>query len=161
MRIPVLVCCLGLLVAIATPAQAQWKWKDARGQVHVSDIPPPREVQDKDILQRPSPAQRRASPAASAPAASAPAARPTVDPEIEARRKRAEAEQQAKAAAENDKIASLRAENCQRARRHLASLETGQRLARTNDKGEREVLDDKARAEEVAHARRAIDADCR
>ena len=37
-------------------------------------------------------------------------------------------------------------DNCQRARSHMASLESGQRVASTNDKGEREILDDNQRA---------------
>ena len=47
-----------LTVLAAPPAFAQWKWKDAQGRVTVSDLPPPRSVPDKDILQRPE-AQRR------------------------------------------------------------------------------------------------------
>jgi hypothetical protein len=159
MRLRLLVC--GLVLAAALPAHAQWKWKDARGQVHVSDTPPPHDVPDKDIVQRPT--QRRApvaSTAASTPASAAPT-RPPTDPELEARKARAEAEQKAKAKADDDKVAAMRAENCQRARQHMATLQSGQRLARMNAQGEREVLDDKARAEEMASARRVIDADCR
>ena len=48
-----LVCALGLCSA----AQAQWKWRDKDGRVTASDLPPPRDVADKDILQRPSLAQ--------------------------------------------------------------------------------------------------------
>ncbi|WP_088287412.1 DUF4124 domain-containing protein [Ideonella sp. A 288] len=169
MRSTPLLCSLMLLALAASPVQAQWKWKDSKGQVHVSDIPPPREVQDKDILQRPNVQVRRAAtavpvatPAASAAMGSASAAsRPTVDPELEARRKKLEAEQQAKAKAEEDKQAALRAENCQRARQQMAALQSGQRIARVNTSGEREILDDKGRADEMATARRVMDSDCR
>jgi hypothetical protein len=34
-------------------------------------------------------------------------------------------------------------------------------MARTNDKGEREILDDKARADEMRRTREIIAADCR
>jgi len=178
MRVLFLVCGLSVLLGLPWPAQAQWKWKDARGQTHVSDIPPPREIEDKDILQRPAPPKRSgpagravaatpaaagaaAAAAASAAAASAVASRPGVDPELEARKARAEAEQRAKAKAEEDKLAAQRAENCQRARQHMTALQSGQRMARTNSKGEREVLDDNARADEMVQARRVIDSDCR
>ena len=171
MRLPLLLCAAWMAVVVAAPAQAQWKWKDAKGQVHVSDIPPPREVQDKDILQRPAPAARKpgatplaasvsATQAAAASAASA-AAKSGIDPELAARKAKAEAEQKAKTKAEEDKLAQQRAENCQRARGHLAALQTGQRAARANAQGEREVLDDKGRAEESALARRVIESDCR
>ena len=171
MRLPLLLCAACLALSMALPAQAQWKWKDAKGQVHVSDIPPPRDVLDKDILQRPAPAIRKsgatpvatASGPAAAPASGAGsgAARTGVDPELAARKSKAEAEQKAKAKAEEDKLAQQRAENCQRARGHLAALQTGQRAVRANAQGEREVLDDKGRAEEMALARRVIDSDCR
>ena len=49
----------------------------------------------------------------------------------------------------------------QRARRSLVTLESGQRMARTNDKGEREVLDDKARAEETKRTRGIIASECK
>lgn len=169
MRLPVLLCAAWLAVAIAAPAQAQWKWKDGKGQVHVSDIPPPRDVQDKDILQRPAPAARKpgatpvaasAAQAASASAVSA-AAKSGIDPELAARKAKADAEQKAKTKADEDKLAQQRAENCQRARGHLAALQTGQRAARANAQGEREVLDDKGRADEMALARRVIESDCR
>lgn len=157
---------VALLLLATLPAEAQWKWKDGRGQTHVSDTPPPREVPDKDILQRPNQLARRAAPAAavaaSAPAASASAAsRPKVDTELETRKAKAEAEQKAKTKAEEDKQAALRAENCQRARQHLATLQSGQRIARVNSKGEREILDDQGRNQEQQVAQRVIDSDCR
>jgi hypothetical protein len=156
-----------LLLAVL-PAHAQWKWKDSKGQTHISDLPPPRDIPDKDVLQRPSEISRKATvqsaAAASdaAPAASAvPAAKPRVDPEIEARRSRLEQEQKAKAKAEEDKLAAQRADNCARAKQQLAGLDSGMRLARVNDKGEREILDDKARAEEAQRARQLIASECR
>lgn len=151
-----------LLVMLAAPAQAQWKWRDASGRITVSDLPPPRETPEKDILQRPDGTVRRAAPAA-APA-SAPAAVPAppmVDRELEARRRAAEQEQAAQQKADEERVAQQRAENCRRARAHLSALESGQRIARMNDKGEREILDDRARADEMRQARQVISTDCR
>ncbi|MFG5410725.1 hypothetical protein ABXN37_24710 [Piscinibacter sakaiensis] len=39
-------------------------------------------------------------------------------------------------------------------------LDDGVRIARTNEKGEREILDDKARAAEQARLRAVVAADC-
>ena len=161
------VAALCAMLATAAPdAWAQWKWKDGKGQVHVSDLPPPRDIPDKDVMQRPSDSVRRAAPAAAAQASAAsapgaPAAKPKVDPELEARKARQEAEQKAKDKAAEDKASSQRSENCQRARQHLATLESGMRIARLNDKGEREILDDKARAEEMQRARQVMASECR
>ena len=162
-----LAAVLGLLaLALATsPALSQYKWKDSQGQIHVSDLPPPRDVPEKDVLQRPNLAVRPAPPpsAAAASAASAPllTSKPLLDPELEARRKRAEDEARARSRADEARLAAQRAENCQRARQQLASLESGQRLVRYNDRGERIVLDDAARADEAQAAQRAMAQDCR
>jgi type IV secretory pathway VirB10-like protein len=149
-----------VLAVAVLPAHAQWKWRDKNGQITASDLPPPREVADKDILQRPNTTQRPApaQPAASAPAT--PAAAP-VDRELEARKQAAEKETQARAKADDMRLAAQRAENCNRARAHASALDSGQRIARVNAQGEREILDDKGRAEEMQRARQVIAADCK
>lgn len=157
--------CLAALLLGAGPALAQYKWKDSRGQVHASDMPPPRDIPDKDVLQRPSsnPSRAAAAPAAGATLAAS-AAQPgklPVDPELEARRKRTEDEAKVLKRADEDRLAAQRSENCQRARQQMATLDNGQRLVRYTDKGERVVLDDTARADEAQAARRAIAQDCR
>lgn len=152
-----------LLLGASGPASAQYKWKDSRGQVHASDLPPPREIPDKDVLQRPAGA-RSVTAAASAPAPAGTAAsapRAPVDAELEARRRRAEQEAQAKARADEAAAAAQRADNCQRARQQLATLDSGRRLLRQNARGEPEVMDDAARAAEAQRARQVIAADCR
>ena len=149
---------------IASPAEAQWKWRDSRGQVHISDIPPPRDVPDKDVLQRPEVSVRKPPAAVPAPAAAAVASAPAkaaVDPELEERRKRAEQEQAARAEADKQKAAAARKDNCQRARDQLATLDSGQRIARIKADGEREILDDDMRAKETKRARDIIASECR
>jgi hypothetical protein len=157
--------CAMLTAAAPETAWAQWKWKDGKGQVHVSDLPPPRDIPDKDVMQRPNDSVRRAAAAAAAQASAASAgasvSKPKVDPELEARRARQEQEQKAREKAAEDKASSQRSENCQRARQHMATLESGMRLARVNEKGEREILDDKARAEEMQRARQVMASECR
>ena len=116
------------------------------------------------MLQKPSMAVQRAAaqptPAPSAPSAET-VAKAKVDPELEARRKKSETEQADKQKAEDVKVAAQRAENCQRAKSHMSSLDSGIRLSRTNEKGEREILDDKQRADEVQRTRQIIASDCR
>ena len=159
---------LAALLVAALPAHAQWQWRDKSGQVTISDLPPPRDVPDKDILKRPEPARKAVAPpavaASSAPAAASAAAvpvRPAGDKELEAKKRLAEQEQQAKARADEQKLAAQRADNCRRARAYLSDLQSGQRIARTNDKGEREVLDDKARSDELRRANEVIKTDCK
>jgi hypothetical protein len=153
-----------LLALLALPAEAQWKWRDATGHVQYSDLPPPMSTPEKDILSRPSQHKASATPAPAASAASAtgaPLTPRTVDPDLEAKRKKAEADQAAKLKVDEDKIAAAKADNCNRAKGQLKTLESGVRLARTNDKGEREILDDPAREAEMKRSRDAIAADCK
>ena len=150
----------------AGAAMAQYKWKDSRGQVQFSDQPPPREVPDKDILQRPAAGARRAPADSTAAATGLPASasgtgRAAQDTELQARRKKAEQEATARQQADEQRLAAQRADNCQRARQQIAMLETGQRIQRLNERGERVILDDAARNAELDVARRLADADCR
>lgn len=167
---------LALLAALAftllaLPAEAQWKWKDKNGHVQYSDLPPPPGTPDQDILGKPGSQKGRISiiqtaaagsgvPGAASAASGALSPR-TVEPELEAKRKKAEAEVAAKAKAEDAKVAAARADNCTRAKAQMATLDSGIRLARANAKGEREFLDDKQRADEARRVRDTIAADCR
>jgi hypothetical protein len=163
-------------VGLSLPAAAQWKWKDKSGRVQYSDLPPPSAVSDADILQRPNGSGSRKQPPAFAPdsaqaavaamagasAASAAASGPArVEPELEAKRRKAADDEAAKRRAEEEKLKAARADNCQRAKSQLRALEDGMRMARVNDKGEREILDDKGRAEETKRARDVVASDCK
>ncbi len=152
-------------IFIATPALAQWKWRDKSGLTQYSDLAPPPGTLDADILQRPNATQLRA-PVAAAPAASAAsgadALRPkTVEPELEAKRRKAEQEKADKAKVDDDRRVAAQADNCARARSYLRTLQDGVRITRANDKGEREYLDDKARADETKRTRDIVSSDCK
>jgi Domain of unknown function (DUF4124) len=153
---------MALCVASVAAESVPWKYRDAQGRIVVSDLPPPAGVQDKDILERPTTVVRRAAAPAQAATASAPA-NPALaqrnDPELDARRKKAADELEMKQKLQQEKDAAQRTENCGRAKSHLAALNDGQRIARTNDKGEREILDDKGRAEEMQRARQVMASD--
>ncbi len=155
------------LLAASGPAGAQYQWKDSRGQVHASDLPPPRDIPDKDVLKRPASGQRATTPpvapvASPGTAASAPQlVKAPVDPELEARRKRADEDSLRRARADEDRLAAQRSENCQRARQHLAMVASGQRLLRYNERGEPVVIDDAGRADDAQAARRVMATDCR
>jgi hypothetical protein len=168
-------CATLLLLACAVfgaDAQAQsiWKWRDATGAIQISDRPPPKEVPDKDVLLRPALARAASSgDVASMPASAASAAilgaAAGVDADLEARKRKLQQEQQQakqeQEAAQKRRQAAARAENCDRARSHLAIIDSGQRMARLNSQGEREVLDDKARAAERQRTDAQISQNCR
>ena len=166
-----MVLLAGLGMALALPADAQWKWKDKSGRVQYSDLPPPASISEQDILLKPNGAQRQvaaaarpaAAPASAASAASGVAALSpkTVEPELEAKRRKVEEEKAAKEKAEEQRMAAAKADNCSRARAQLRTLDDGIRIARTNPKGEREILDDKGRAEERKRTADIMASDCK
>jgi hypothetical protein len=55
----------------------------------------------------------------------------------------------------------VKRENCARAQDALRTLETGQRVARTDTKGERYFLDDAQTAQETARARQSVQEWCK
>jgi Domain of unknown function (DUF4124) len=151
------------LVSLSMVAQAQWKWRDAQGRVQYSDQPPPPGVAAKDVLQSPiaAPPPRVVAPA-SAPAAAAPGkAASTADPALEAKRKQAQQEAEAKRKAEEAQQTQVKAQNCDRARDYMRTLDSGIRVARTNAKGEREIMDDATRAREAESTRQIMQSQCR
>ena len=162
------VALLALLAAslITLPATAQWKWRDKGGHVQYSDLPPPSGTADADILARPNPSMRRSTPTSVAPVAApnsaavatATASAPrSADPELEAKRKKAEDDK-----AEQERVAAMKLDNCSRARAQMTTLQSGIRLATTNAKtGEREFMDDKQRSDETRRVQQVISNDCK
>lgn len=156
-----------LVLAAATllacgSATAQWQWLDSTGRKVFSDTPPPAGTPEKNILKTPG-ARVAAAPAPTAVAATSTSATPKPagrDEQLEARKKQAEEAEQAKKKLEADKLAKARADNCERAKRAKTTLDSGIRIATTNAKGEREILDDKARAAEAQRIDETIRSDC-
>lgn len=171
---------LTLVVALAggsfaAAAFAQWQWLEKDGRKVFSDRPPPAEIQDKDVIKRPSGAIRKAvttdATTTAATAAGKPASAPALkastpklsgkDAELEAKKKKAEDEDAVKKKSDEDKMAQSKAENCERAKSSLATLQSGVRMASTNAKGEREIYDDAKRQIETKRTQDIIDSSCK
>ncbi|MBP7566236.1 MAG: DUF4124 domain-containing protein [Burkholderiaceae bacterium] len=180
----------GAFCALPLAASAQWTWLDAGGRKVFSDKAPPPEVPERNIIKRPggtvvrstAPSAPAAAAAPAALSADAPAdappnaaaaspgsasgaaagARPPVgqDKELLERTRQAEAAEAQRKKAEADQLARARADNCNRARQAKASLDSGVRIAQVNAKGEREIMDDAARAAEARRVQQTIQADC-
>lgn len=161
---------LGLLCACSW-ASAQWQWLDKDGLKVFSDRSPPAEVPEKNILKRPN--GRIAAPAAPVaadgasvvPATPNPASAPLskgagVDKELEAKKKQAADAEAAKKKAEEERIAKAKIENCARAKQAKDTLDSGMRIGRVNGSGEREILDEAARAAEVKRIQSVMASDC-
>ncbi len=158
-------------LACATPASAQWAWRDASGKMVFSDAPPPRSVAARDIVRQPAaptasrpriPAEPVAEAAAEAKATPARPAVPTLaEREIESRRRQQLLAEAEKKAADEDAQRVRSTENCERLRAYQRALEGGFRVARVNAAGEQEILGDAQRAAEVERTRAQIGEQCR
>lgn len=162
-----LLACLTL----ATPAAAQWAWRDENGRLVYSDRPSPAGVKGENIVRQPgvhaTPAAPSAAPAAEGKAeakggAKAPASGPktVADLEMDFRKRQQERAEAEKKQADEQAQAARKAQDCERARGYLRSLEEGQRIARTDAQGNREFLDDAQRAAEISRMREAVARTC-
>jgi type IV secretory pathway VirB10-like protein len=173
-----------LLAASALSALAQWSWRDANNQVVFSDLPPPPSVKPSQILRQPGanapvalvapPPSEPAAPAgASAPAAqpvpAAPGATPLpapgapksmADREMEFRKRTQDREAAERKAAETEARASQLAQECQRSRGYLRSLEDGIQIVRDDGQGNRNYINDAQREAEKQRLRDAIGRNC-
>ena len=136
------------ILMLAGPALAQqYKWVE-NGRVRYGDVPPP--GVNATRLKGPTP------PSAPPPAAGAKGPQTAAEKEADFRKRRQEAEK----AREKQDVAAQEAagkrENCERAQEYLRTIESGQRISRTDAKGERYFLDDAQRAQELNGARQAV-----
>ncbi len=159
-----LICMALCLYALA--ASAQWQWMDKDGRKVFSDRPPPADIPEKSILKRPGnrgPAVTAVPPVAAVPAAAPGAATGPagVDKSLQDKKKQAEEAEAAKRKAEEERVAKAMAENCARAQQAKASFDSGMRISRLNEKGEREFMDDAARAAEGERLQSIINQNCK
>jgi hypothetical protein len=165
-RAPAAVVVLALGLA-AGPVLAQWQWIDGGGRKVYSDTAPPADVPEKNILKRPGqsstiPPAGPQAPSATPPSDGAQATTPrAASNELELKKKKADEAAKAKQKADEDKAALARADNCQRARKSKAALDSGSRIASVNAKGEREFMDDSTRAAESRRLQQIVQDNCR
>jgi hypothetical protein len=142
-----------LLFAAAASAQ-QYKWVDKDGKVRYGDVPPP----GANVT-------RLKPPPSSAPAPSAAAKKDgggkALSPEEAYRQRQEAARKDSEKQAQADQEKSANQENCSRARESLAALESGQRISRTDAKGERYYLEDAQIAQETGRARELVKQYCK
>jgi hypothetical protein len=153
--------------ALSLSASAQWQWVDKDGRKIFSDRPPPADIPEKNIVRQPNMRSRSANDAQTANGAQPAAANASapksagVDKELAEKAKQKTDAEEAKRKQEEERIAKMQAESCARARQAMGGLSAGVRVARTNDQGEREFLDEAGRAQEASRIQAIIDQDCK
>lgn len=158
------LACL-LATAAALPVAAQiYSWRDTNGKMHYSDVPPA--SGEATVLRAnalPAAPAANAEPGDKAAQAAPPADKPKTlaERELEFRQRRAQAAEAEAKAEQEQTAAAQRTAECERARNQLAALKSGQRMATYDAQGERVVLDDQRRAQEIERMGQLVDARCK
>lgn len=135
-----------ILAFSGTALAQQYKWRDENGRVRYGDVPPPG-VNATRLRPPPAPS-------------STPAAKSFKERDAEFRKRQQEAEKEREKQQQTAENASAKREGCQRAQEYIRTIESGQRISRTDSRGERYFLDDAQRAQELAKAREAAQQSC-
>ncbi|MCE1242809.1 DUF4124 domain-containing protein [Oryzomicrobium sp.] len=166
---------IAALAGLAGQAGAEtYIWKDANGKTIISDSPPPRtsktparssggDGKNPGYALPADKAEAAQGKNAQASSNGAPAAAPKTmaDKDLEFRKRQMENRDQEEKAAKEAQDKARRQDECKRASEYLAALQNGQRIARFNDKGEREILDDAQRDSEIARSRQSVNELCK
>jgi len=130
---------LSLAAIFASSAQAAlYKWTDAQGHVVYSDQPPLANVKTEQLRGAPPPANPNA-------------AKELAQREAEFKKRQDDAAKAETKASKDRETSAEHAENCTQAQAELKQLTESQlAVYRYNEKGEREIMDDDARAKERA-----------
>jgi len=165
MKLRILLLWTVLLPALllSTLASAEiYKWKDKNGVMRYSDVPPPSNVKQEALYGKKTPKETGLAPLTPVEGdgtvemnkakASADKAKPGTEAnktdkaplsKDEAAAKRAkDAEQQKKADEAKQAELKIKQENCTAAKQNLATFTNGGRIAKTNEKGEKQFLGD-------------------
>jgi len=145
-------------------AQAEtFQWKDSNGRTVVSDIPPPASAKDRRSIGGVKPAVvSEAIPEKSTDASkAADAPKSTAEKDLDFKKRQQEAKEKADKQAKEQTAETEKRDNCERARRNLAALESNQLLSTIDDNGDRKVLDTSQREQEMERARKIMTDSCK
>ncbi|MFZ6748303.1 DUF4124 domain-containing protein [Undibacterium sp. Ren11W] len=156
---------------IASSCQAQYVWLDEKGNKQFSDLPPPANISKAKIIKAPSRSALTTSstttPAGASPSTSASAINEqlkkpvtTTSKNEDYNKRKAEQEEKDKKSAAEQLANSEKSKNCERARSYQKTLESGQRIANTSANGEKNILSDTQRAQELKDTQRILN-DCK
>ena len=152
------ICIALVALAIFGTASAQmYKWVDKDGKVRYGDTPPPG-AKSSQVK----------APQSGAAAAPAPASKDgkkgpltPAEQEQDYRKRQAESKKAAEKADSEQQAKAEKNEGCDRTREYLRTLESGQRIARTNPSGERYYMNEEQVAAEVAKTQKSVQQTCK
>ena len=147
---------LTLVFAGAVHAQ-MYKWVDRDGKLRYGDTPPPgvKATPLKTTQSGPSgpaaPASKDAKKGPMTPA----------EQERDYRKRQQEANKAGEKSDQQSQAQAAKKDGCEQTKEYLRTLESGQRIARTNPSGERYYLDENQVAREIAKAQQSVQQACK
>lgn len=158
MKIKSLRYAAALLAILLIPAAAQaqaYKWRDEKGSTVYSDKPPPPNIPPGNVLQAPklkqsAPDAVSAKGGAATGGAKVNAPLTLAEREAESKKRAAEAAKKSLDDGKKAEQETARLDGCRQLRTQLASLDSGQRQVRFDEKGERFFLNDAQMSAEKA-----------
>ncbi|HEX4928856.1 MAG TPA: DUF4124 domain-containing protein [Burkholderiales bacterium] len=140
---------VAVALAFSAGASAQlYKWKDKDGHIRYGDTPPPGAA--TSTVRAPA-----AAPAAEEKPGEAKSEKP-LSPEAAFRKRQEERAAAEQKEAKSRADAERKRANCEQARTQLRTLQSGVRMVTVNANGERIVMDDAGRAEQMRAAEKSV-----
>ncbi len=158
-RLVATMAVLGLLLGVPAAAFAQWMWKDDAGHTVYSDQPPPTSVPQSRILRTPS-GRATPEPASGAEPTDATKPKSLAEQDLEFKKHQKELAEASKKDQEEAARKQANQERCQALRASLSTLQSGVRIARTDDQGQRYFVDDTTRQNEAQRVQSDISGNC-
>jgi len=135
--------------ALAPVHAETYQWKDSNGRTVISDTPQPGVGKTVRVIGGATPV---VSTEKTAEKAAVEAPKTAAEKDLDFKKRQQDAREKADKDAKEQKAAADRQENCERARRNVAALESKQPMATYGDKGERKLMDDSQRQQEIERA---------
>lgn len=159
MKIQASIIAFALVAGMAAASAQNYKWIDKDGKVRYGDTPPPGA---KSTQLKPPPGPAAPSAAAGSAAAKDAKKGPLTPAEQEQafRKRQLEAKATEEKAQKSQAASAEKAQACASARENLRALESGQRISRTDEKGERYFIDDAQREKDMARSREQVKQVC-
>lgn len=163
---------LALLFSAGTAMAQMYKWIDKDGKVRYGDTPPAgsktTSIKAPKAGDAPAPGPSTASVSAPRSGDTPPTAKDAkkgpltpAEQEQEYRKRQQESAQASKKAEQESQAQAAKSEGCERTKEYLRTLQSGQRIARTNPSGERYYMDDAQVAQEIAKAQQSVQQSCK
>ena len=162
---PTLIFALFLVptVAFSTAHAETYQWKDSNGQTVVSDVPPPPTVKGRRSIggSQPSVVSEKPAEKSAEDAKAADAPKTSAEKDLEFKKRQQEQKEASDKAQKEAANKNTVKQGCVSEKQQLQLLESGERIATRDEKGERVYMDDNQRAAEIERTRKLVAEACK